>query len=187
MLIVKKPTRSFRLIFCFLVLSFFSTAQNHNYFIISGNIISGPDQIKEGEILILKKDKLEPLVSQIEPNGRFRLELEYNSEYKLTFRNNDYMPKTVVVNTEIPHQYCIDPTPQFRFLMTVKLFRSAEEIDNLYSGNQSQRIAYSEQTKNFSRVATIYDLEYVEKEMPSQNQINQARRLKPNVEKYQIF
>jgi hypothetical protein len=136
-------------------------SQNRKYFIITGKIATDCVS-QENSFVEIKKQNKDSLVFPIQINGRFRIELEYNTEYKLTFKQSGYTAKTISVNTNIPQEVMIRPTNFSNFMMTVKLFRN-DDPENLYSGNLTQQIAYSPVVDEFVKMPALYDVQYVEK------------------------
>ena len=98
----KKGLFKFILILLFsLVLNFYSQSQERKYFIITGKIISESAFIENGSIHITKNDN-STVISEIPLHGRFRLELNYNTEYRLTFLEKGFLHETILVNTGLP-------------------------------------------------------------------------------------
>lgn len=169
-----------------LMLSFSLHAQTHKYFIITGKIISDSKDIKEGAVHIIKNNQ-SAVISSIPENGRFRLELDYNSDYQLTFVEKGFLSKTIHVNTEIPEETndLLNNYPHFS--MSVKLFRDNQDAQNLYTGNIVQEINYSPQENNFVRIPTIFDQEYVDKINSGHNQSVQIQESKSKLNINHLF
>lgn len=175
------------LIFLFCIfIQVFAQSQNRKYFIITGKIISESASIENGSIQITKINK-PSVFSEIPENGRFRLELDYNSEYQLIFAQKGLLPKTVIVNTDIPQEVLNSPENFPHFLMAIKLFKDNQDPANLYSGNQAQQITYFGETNSFSRVPTMFDVEYVDKGGKNQNPSIQSQENKTKMQVYHIF
>jgi len=173
--------------FLYIVLHLPTQAQTHKYLIISGKIISETELIEPGEICILKKD-LPAVYTSIPSHGRFRLELDYNTEYQLIFTQVGRMSKTVLVNTEIPEEVYQRKTNFPHFLMAVKLFTDNQDVSNIYySGNQKQQINYSSQNDCFVRVPTIFDVEYVDKVNQHRASANELQENKSELKIYHAF
>ncbi len=156
-------------------------SQTHKYFIITGKIMADSDCLKNCSIRITKNQK-QAVLSQIPEHGRFRLELEYNTEYQLVFSTDGDSPKTIVVNTGIPHDVLQNSENLPHFLMAVRLFKENRELTS-----PVQKITYSPGKRCFARLASPYDLEYADKDNPPvkidlQSQINKSKILG-----YQIF
>lgn len=168
------------------VLHLSSQSQNRKYFIITGKILCESQWIDHCAVQIIKTNK-SAVSSSIPNHGRFRLELEYNTEYQLIFNRKGYLPKTIVVNTEIPQEEMSNPENFPHFLMGVKLFKDSQDTENLSSGLPLQQISYSSQQKCFARVPTMLDIQYVEKGNSTQHQDTQAITNKSKMQVYQIF
>jgi len=168
-------------------LSLQAQTQTHKYLIISGKIISETEFIEPGEIQIIKKDK--PAVSSpIPAHGRFRLELDYNTEYQLTFTQVGRMPKTILVNTEIPEEVYLRKTNFPNFLMGVKLLTDNHDVSDVYySENHKQQITYSSQNDCFVKVPTIFNVEYVDKVNQQQASAIESQENKSKLKIYQAF
>jgi len=163
-----------------------SQSQDRKYLIINGKVMTELSGADFSTVQIVKNNQ-KGVTSQIPVNGRFRLELEYNTEYQLIFNRNGNQPKTIVVNTEIPEKKVNSASNLPHFLMAVKLFASNQDPENLYSGNQVQHISYSPQKDCFTRVPTMLDIEYVEKGNSSQNLRIQSQENKAKLQEYQVF
>ena len=163
-----------------------SQSQDRKYFIINGKVMSELNCVDFSTVQIIKNSQ-KGVTSQIPVNGRFRLELEYNTEYQLIFNKNGNQSKTIVVNTEIPEKIVNSTSNLPHFLMAVKLFSGHQNPENLYSGNQVQHISYSPQKDCFTRVPTMLDIEYVEKGNSTQNPVIQSQENKAKLQEYQVF
>src|SRR3989339_786569 len=99
-----KELKVIKLLFIFLaVIQLSISAQTPKYFIISGKILSDSEMFQNITVEIIKNNQ-PAVVSQIPTTRRFRLELNYNTEYQLTFKQNDHISKTIIINTEIPSE-----------------------------------------------------------------------------------
>jgi len=182
-IIHSKSTLVFFLCLAFHVNSF---AQSHKYFIITGKVISDTEFIESGTIQIVKNDQ--PLVNvQIPENGRFRLELDYNADFKLTFSKKGSMPKVVEVHTAIPEEVVNQKSNLSHFLMAVKLYKADSEEAYLLPENQVQQIKYSSELNNFERMPTIFDQEFVDNGKTIHNQSIQAQESKSKMQIYHKF
>lgn len=161
-------------------------SQNHQYFIITGKIIpeSGLSEVSSVQII---KNNLSPVVSEIPVHGRFRLELDFNAEYKLTFNRKGHLPKVIQINTQVPQEVMLRSTTLPRFLMAVKLYQDDPETVNLASGNQVQQISYSPENDCFAKEKTVYDVEYVDRISSTSNQTTHYHDNKSRMQVYQIF
>ena len=163
------------------VLHLSSQSQNHKYLIISGKIMSELNDMDNSSVEIIKNNQ-KGVSFQISKLGRFRLELEYNAKYQLTFNKKGNQPKTIVVNTEIPEKAINNPSNFPHFLMAVQLFAG-----NPDTGNQIQHISYSSQNNCFTRVPTLLDVEYVDKGISNQNPKIQSQENKAKLQEYKVF
>lgn len=169
-----------------LVLNFYAQSQERKYFIITGKIISESEFIENGSIHITKNDN-STVISEIPKQGRFRLELNYNTEYRLTFIEKGYLLKTILINTALPTEGVKAHANFPHFRMAIRLFKDNQDAANLYSEKEMQQIFYSPQQDCFARVPTIYDIEYVERGNSLQNQQIHTQPNKSKEENYQIF
>jgi len=128
-------------------------SQTRKYFVLSGKIITESEKNCDGTILIEKKDK-KPVQCSISGNSRFRLELDYNSEYTLTFKQDGFISKSVDINTSVPDEAMNRPDNFSNFLMAVKLQKDTAEPKNIYLGNLHQHILYSP-TKDEFEIGTL--------------------------------
>jgi hypothetical protein len=182
----KNQSRNTLLFLLCLMLNFSLHAQTHKYFIITGKIISDSKGIQEGAVHIIKNDK-PAVISLIPENGHFRLELDYNSDYQLTFVEKGFLSKTINVNTEIPEKSDELQNNYPHFAISVRLFRDNQDAENLYTGNIIQQINYSPQVNSFVRVSTIFDQEYVDKVNSGQNQAVQLQESKSKLNVNHLF
>ncbi len=148
--------------FLIVVLHFSSQSQNRKYFIITGKFISGTTGFDTRSIQIVKNNK-SIVLSEIPEHGRFRLELEYDSEYQLIFNQKGYLEKKIIVNTKVPAEVLEDENNLPHFLMGVKLQEENQVPANLYIGMQTEQIVYSKVQNCFSKMPSIYDAELVDK------------------------
>lgn len=151
------------LIFMILISVYSASAQNTRYLIIKGLLLSEKNSADSSSIQISKKSAEKSVVAPIGHDGRFRLELDYNSEYKLTFCKKGHFAKTIIVNTEVPQRTAHEINGSAYFLMAVKLFSDIQNPENFYPGNQVQHVSYFPNTNSFRRVPTVLDYEFVEK------------------------
>ncbi len=162
------------------------SAQAPKYFIISGKVLSETETSENITVQIIKNNK-PAIASQIPTHGRFRFELEYNTEYQLTFIQNDHISKTIVVNTEIPSEVMQRENNFSHFLMAVKLEKSTCEAENIITLNSIQHITYSPENDSFARIPTIFDLEYVEQNTMTARQTMKLSDSKSKLQTYHIF
>ena len=160
--------------------------QNRKYFIINGKLITELANTDSCTVQI-EKNNQRALLTPIAVHGRFRLELDYNSEYKLIFRKPGFLPKTIVIDTAIPENaLCSSNFPHF--LMAVKLSSDKANQDNLLAHNKVQRICYSIQNKEFARDSALPETELVDKGSNSaQSHVIRSQESKTKLEQYQVF
>lgn len=171
----------FLVFFFTLVFYFNSQSQVHKYFIISGKIVADSVNLRNCSIEISRKDK-KVIVSPVSIPGRFRLELDYNNEYKLTFHGCEGCSKVVHVNTSIPQEWMESTENLPHFLMAVRLFGDESELVA-----PVQKISFSPEKNCFSRVKTPLDYEIVEKGNSTKNTLFQDQINKSKALGYQIF
>ena len=182
---IKGQSRIILIILFSLVLHLSTSSQNRKYLVISGKIITESESNNNGAIQIIKNNG-KNISTQIPENGRFRLELEYDTEYKLIFSRSGHLYKTIIVNTEIPS--IINRPDNFpRFFMAVLLLKDNQDDAILYSENRIQQIRYSRQLDCFIKESGIFDNEYVQRDNPTPNQAIQAQVNRAKMQVYQIF
>ena len=71
--------------------------------------------------------------------------------------------------------------------MEVRLFKDNQDAENIYTGNLIQKIKYSPDNNNFTRVSTIFDQEYVDKVTANQTQSIRVQENKSKMNSYSIF
>jgi hypothetical protein len=165
---------------CFFLANW-SHAQNFNYLIIKGLVITEIESTDSCSILISEKSE-KVLRAPVEEDGRFRLELKYNTEYKLVFQKSKHHSKTIIVNTKVPQA---DDGSKFNyspFLMAVKL---ASEPELSFEG-QVQYVGYSLSTGTFNRMEMMPGADYADKN--TVNRSGSAPQLsKVRAPKYMFF
>jgi hypothetical protein len=161
-------------------------SQTRKYLIINGKIMPELNDSDNSSVQIIKNNQ-KAVLAPIPENGKFRLELEYNTEYQLIFNKKGNQSKTIIVNTEIPEKAVNSPSNFPHFLMAVKLFVDNQNPENLYSKNQIQHISYSPQNDCFIRVPTMLDIEYVEKGNSNQNSKIESQENKTKLQEYKVF
>jgi len=185
-MILKGKIKIFMIFFFCIAIHNSSLAQSPKYLIVSGKILSDSELNGVSTIQIVKNNQ-KAIYSSIPEHGRFRLELEYNTEYHLTFNQENHLSKTIVVNTEIPKDKLLQPKNFPQFLLAVKLYKDDQNPENFYSGDRVQQIVYSSNSDNFSRVPTMFDMEFVDKYNSNSNQTNHSQPSKSKNQGYQIF
>lgn len=184
---IKKTQLKIVLIFVLCIsLNLSTQSQTRKYFIINGIILSDLNGSAMNSIQIIKNNQ-KAVVTQTPEHGRFRLELDYNAEYNLTFTQEGNQSKTVIINTVIPEKELNSASNLPHFLMAVNLFADNQDPGNLYSGNQIQHICYSTIENCFARVPTILDVEYVEKGNSQKSTKIQSQENKVKLQEYQVF
>lgn len=125
-------------------------AQGRVYFVITGKIITDADTLKSSSLLIEKNGK-SPLRCTIPENGRFRLELDYNSEYTLTFSQSGHLAKTVKVNTAVPDDLLANSTAQSAIRMDVRLPKNESDRRENIQNYEIPELLFSQATGSFVR------------------------------------
>jgi len=159
----------FLILFLSLVINFSSQSQNRKYFIITCKIISESEPTEKGSVQIIKNDK-SCINFRIPEDGRFRLELDYNANYRMIFTQEGFSAKSVLVNTALPQEALSRTSNYPAFLMAVRLFKDNQDAANQYEVKVIQQISYSPQQDCFARVPTMFDMEYAEEVDTKQNQ-----------------
>lgn len=162
------------------------STQAHKYFIVTGKIISDSEIITDGSIHIIKNNK-PVIIAEIPGNGNFRLELDYNSDYQISFVEKGYLSKTIHVNTGIPQDVNNMESNFPHFSMSVRLYKDNQDAANLYTSSLIQQICYSPEENKFIRVPTIFDQKYVEKGNLGQNKSVQLQDSKSKLNTYGTF
>lgn len=171
----------------YIALNLSSQAQSPKYFIISGKIISETEFIEPGEIRIVKNDS-QAIDMPIPSHGRFRLELDYNTNYKLTISQVGRIPKIILVDTNIPTEVSLSKINLPHFLMAIKLKTDNQDVSNIYySEDHKQLISYSLQNECFLRVPTLFDIEHADKINQQQASTNLSPENKSKLKIYQVF
>lgn len=137
--------------------------------------------LKNCSIEISRKDR-KAIISPISTQGRFRLELDYNSEYRLTFRISEGYSKVVAVNTCIPLNWTENAENLPHFLMAVRLFGEEQGLVA-----PVQEILFSPDQNRFTRANTAFDYETVEKGSTKKNPWFREQIDKSKALGYQIF
>jgi hypothetical protein len=162
--------------------------QNRKYVVISGVITAESNNNREDKSSVqIIKNNDHPVSFQIPDNNRFRLELEYNTEYKLIFTKNGNQPKTIVVNTEVSGNTIADASNFTHLLMTVNLLADKKALGHLNPQNQVQYVSYSSKSHCFARTPTVFDVNYVAKENSGKNPEIQIQEEEAKLQSYQTF
>lgn len=162
-----------------------SSAQTHKYLIINGLILSELDSPDSCALMLTKNNSKSSKVS-FTVNGRFRLELDYNSEYQLAFQKKGHQTKTLIVNTDVPGKILSDSRNLPHFLMALKLYSDEQNLENHNSENHLQYVSYSPISNSFGKVSTTLNVEYVD-EQTSQKDFTSRQLNKLTGQNYQVF
>lgn len=184
-----KKLKYIQILFIFATITVFhfsASSQTQKYFIITGKILSDSDFSQNSSVQIIKNNK-KAVVSQISTNGRFRLELDYNAEYQLTFTQNGHFEKTIVVNTEIPSEVFSRENNFPHFLMAVMLDKTCYETDQIHFDTPALHINYSSYSDNFVRTSNIYEVEYAQRNQLINKKSGGSSDSKSKLQNYQIF
>lgn len=130
-------------------LSLTTLAQNKKYFVVTGDLISDIETTIGSTITISKSDGT-TLNSTISSKGRFRLELNYNTLYTLTFQQSGFTPKSVIVNTAVPIEVLNRPANLPNFLMKIKLNRDFQATEKMIDTDQIAEVFYRSDIGQFS-------------------------------------
>lgn len=124
-------------------------AQDKKYFVLTGNLVSDIESNTGSTITISKSDGT-TVNSTISSKGRFRLELNYNTLYTLTFQQSGFTPKSVVVNTAVPMEVLNRPVNLPNFLMKIKLNRDFQTNEKMAETDQVAEVFYRSDIGQFS-------------------------------------
>ena len=181
---MKKQILTISVLVLFLGLFSVSTgAQTHKYLVING-IMCPEINSADSCLILISKNNGNPISSPVAYHGRFRLELEYNSTYELTFCKKGHQPKRIVFNTNIPDRSLIETANIPHFLMSVKLYARKQNLD--FEENQIQHVTYFKQTNTFRKVLPAADYELVQKDNYQQTSL-MPQALKLKSQNYQVF
>lgn len=99
----------------------------------------------------------------ITETGKFDLQLSFQHNYQLVFKNNGSYHKTLIVNTIIPEKVLKrDPYfPPIKIIVT--LFKVISEIDPTFSEKAVGKIFYSAKVDNFDSESYFNDMQIREK------------------------
>ena len=174
------------LFICALQLS--AKSQSHQYFVINGKIIPelNASELGNSAVQIIKNDQ-KAVSFQIPENNSFRLELEYNAEYQLIFTKNGNQQKKIIVNTEIPENTNTKTSNFPHFLMAVRLLSDNKDQANFYPEDQTQYISYSYASHCFTKLPSVFESNYVEKEKFYRNPEIQTQENEVKLQSYRMF
>ena len=184
--IVRLKIVAILLLICALQLS--AQSQSRQYFIINGKIITESDAngLSSSAVQIIKNNQ-KAVCFNIPEKDVFRLELEYNTEYQLIFTKEGNQKKTIIVNTEVPENLIASASNFPHFLMAVKLLTDNKDQANFYSENQIQYISYSSASHCFTKIPTVFEANYVEKEKFYRNPEIQIQENEAKLQEYKMF
>jgi tetratricopeptide (TPR) repeat protein len=150
-------------------------AQSKKYFVITGKI--GPESAEAGNGTIeITRDGKEMKIVEIPKNLRFRLELEFFSEYSLNFKYPGHFNKIINVSTEIPQEVWARDNDFPVFPMVVTLLKEFEGIDKSFTLKPAGRIFYGKEIDNFEKEAYISDIQFLEQIETAKTQANQVKK-----------
>jgi hypothetical protein len=135
---------------------------NKKHFVITGKIVPENAGMGQGTIEITK-DCLETSNMNISENGSFKVELEFDNEYSLTFKYPGHFNKIIIVSTDIPQEVGtrnIDFPP---LPIVVQLLKVFKEVDTSFTLKPCGKIFYSKDIDNFQIENYIIDIEFIEK------------------------
>jgi len=114
------------------------------------------------EVFRADSDELEQTAT-VDETGKFALQLAFQHDYYLIFRNRGCYPKKLVMNTAIPEKVLKrDPYfPPIKIIVT--LFREMPEIDPSFSEQPVGKIFYSAELDNFDSESYFNDIQIREK------------------------
>lgn len=174
-----KEKSMYKIFWVFLILSIFvqlpAQAQSKKYFVITGKIMPEAEGTGNGTIEIVRNGK-ETTNIDIPKNGRFRFELEFFSEYNLTFKYPGHFNKIIQVSTEIPEDVWKRDNDFPAFPMIVQLTKEFEGVDKSFTLKPSGRIFYGKDIDNFEKESFINDLQFTEQAATAKNQTNQVAK-----------
>ena len=160
--------------------------QSRKYFIITGKLLTELAKTDSCTVQI-EKNNHRAISTPIAEHGRFRLELDYNAEYKLTFRKPGFVQKTIIIDTAIPENALYNSNFP-HFLMAVKLNSAKTSSEKTILETKAQRICYSIQDKEFARDSAMPETELVDKGTNStHNRATRIQESKTKLEQYQVF
>ena len=140
--------------------------QRSNGLAVEGKV-SVQQGVVEGAIIRMFQDGKRLDNYGIGPDGRYKVELNYNHDYELIFTLQGNFPQKIVVNTDVPRSV-LSSDPSFPpFPVDINLFTEIEGIDRSFSENTVLKIFYSQNVDNF-----ISDLYYNDAQI--KNLIDQA-------------
>lgn len=157
-------------------------AQSKKYFVITGKI--GPESVETGNGTIeITRNEKEKKIIEIPKNLRFRLELEFFSEYSLNFTYPGHFNKIINVSTEIPQEVWARDNDFPVFPMVVNLLKEFEGIDKSFTLKPAGRIFYGKEIDNFEKEAYITDIQFLEQIETAKTQANLVKKESESISK----
>lgn len=154
---------------------FQAQAQSKKYFIVTGKIVPEVTDAGIGSIEI-KRNENDIKNIEIPKNGRFRFELEFFSEYYLTFKYPGHFNKIILVSTEIPKEVWERDNDFPPFPMIVQMQQEFEGIDKSFTLKPQGRIFYGKEIDNFEKESYISDIQFQEQIESAKAKANQVQK-----------
>jgi len=162
-------------LFLMFLLQLASQAQNKKYFIITGRI--APEAgLTESSVIEITKNGKESSTIDISKNGRFRLELEFFSEYSLTFKYPGHFNKIILISTDMPQDVWQANSEFPPFPMVVQLLKEFEGIDKSFTLKPSGRVFYGKDIDNFEKESYVSDIQFLEQIQTAKSQANKVQK-----------
>lgn len=152
-----------------------SVGQNKKNFVVTGKVDPEITTAKSGLIEVSKTGGAQTTVD-VPKNGRFRLELEYFSEFTLTFSYPGNFSKTIVMSTDIPQDVWERDNDFPPYPMVVKLLREVEGIDKSFTLKPSGKVFYSKKSDNFESEIIITDVQIAQQVNNAQKQTGAIKK-----------
>jgi tetratricopeptide (TPR) repeat protein len=150
-------------------------AQNKKYFVITGRIVPQEAENGGGSIDIAKNGTVSSTID-IPRNGRFRFELEFFSNYTLTFKYPGHFNKIIEVSTEIPEEVWKRDNDFPPFPMVVQMIKEFEGIDKSFAQKPSGRIFYGKDIDNFEKESYMSDIQFIDQINTAKNKANEVQK-----------
>jgi len=137
----------------FTILIFNSLYSQEHKFVVYGKLKIEKGNTDRAHIIVEKNgNQVEKL--NIDRSGKFEFELDYNSQYILTFKKPDYVTKSISINTTLPSNYEIVEN-FIPFAFEVSLFHQLEGVNTIVFNQPVGKIKYSATLDDFD-----YDTDY---------------------------
>jgi len=174
-----------RMRFVLIVLFLFqltAQAQSKKYLVITGKI--GPESVEAGNGTIeITRNEKEKKIVEISRNLRFRLELEFFSEYSLNFKYPGHFNKIISVSTEIPQEVWARDNDFPVFSVEVNLLKEFEGVDKSFAQKPAGRIFYGKGIDNFEQEAYMTDTKFLEQIKTAKTQANHVKKEAESISK----